>query len=460
MRKGTVINMKFKTLAMRIWVTFTSIILVIVCAIMFMYLVVYRTVDENAKSKDLMIVHETIIDGSFGEFAKFDTFQNLRGSDHVILKNGEIISFFEGKKSGVHKEGEPRPPFFENTRKAESEMAQYAQSGDDGKTFKKRLDGRKYIFIISEYNDGFLISSVPCEYDNRALYYVIVIGGIFAIFGFIAAKIVANYIARPLKRLEEFTKRVAVKNFSEPIEISNCDEIGVLADEMNKMQDSLRRAEEEEKKFLQSISHDLKTPVMVIMSHADAIIDGVYVDSVENTALIIKNEAVALSKKIKELLYLNTLDYVLENQTASEKVNLGAVCENTARRMEQLRREISFFVTCGENLVITANADKITVAIENVLDNALRFAKSRIEISAHRTENSIVIDIFNDGEHIDEGSINKVFDNMYKHKKGNFGLGLAITKKIVRFYGGDITAQNTDFGVNFRIEFKEKQKIK
>ena len=49
---------------------------------------------------------------------------------------------------------------------------------------------------------------------------------------------------------------------------------------------------------------------------------------------------------------------------------------------------------------------------------------------------------------------------MYKHKKGNFGLGLAITKKIVRFYGGDITAQNTDFGVNFRIEFKEKQKIK
>ena len=452
--------MKFKTLAMRIWVTFTSIILVIVCAIMFMYLVVYRTIDESAKSKDLMIVHETILDGTFSSFTRFDTFQNLRGSDHFIYKDGKTEGFFEKKdrESGAQPHArsdvDPRPPFIQSAREAEQEMAQYAESGDSGKTLKKRLGGKKFIFIISEYDGGFLISSVPCEYDNRALYYVLIIGGIFVVFGFIAAKIVANYISRPLRELEEFTKRVAVKNFSVPIEISNCDEIGTLADEMNKMQESLRRAEEEEKKFLQSISHDLKTPVMVIMSHADAIIDGVYVDSVENTALIIKNEAVSLSKKIKELLYLNTLDYVLENQTTNEKVNLGAICENTARRLEPVRRDISFFVTTGENLIITANTDKITVAVENILDNALRFASSRIEVSAMRGENGIEINISNDGEHIDERSINKIFDNMYKHKKGNFGLGLAITKKIVHFYGGTVVAQNTDSGVNFKIEFK------
>lgn len=80
---------------------------------------------------------------------------------------------------------------------------------------------------------------------------------------------------------------------------------------MNMMQRELKRADEEEKMFLQSISHDLKTPIMVIMSHAAAIIDGVYVESVEKSAEIIKDEALNLEKKVKQMLYLNTLDYVL-----------------------------------------------------------------------------------------------------------------------------------------------------
>lgn len=67
---------------------------------------------------------------------------------------------------------------------------------------------------------------------------------------------------------------------------------------MNRMQKELKKIDEEEKMFLQSISHDLKTPVMVIMSHAQAIIDGMYIESVEETAEIIKDEAAILEKKL------------------------------------------------------------------------------------------------------------------------------------------------------------------
>jgi len=121
---------------------------------------------------------------------------------------------------------------------------------------------------------------------------------VFIGIGFVTAKVVANYISKPLKELEDYTVRIAQKDWKTPIDIKNEDEIGRLADSMNRMQRELKRADEEEKMFLQSISHDLKTPVMVIMSHAEAIIDGIFVKSSEENAEIIRDEAIRLKIKL------------------------------------------------------------------------------------------------------------------------------------------------------------------
>ncbi len=134
--------------------------------------------------------------------------------------------------------------------------------------------------------------------DTVLLYTVIIIGIIFIVIGFFTAKLVANYISRPLRELEDYTVKIAHKDWREPVKIKNNDEIGRLVDSMNRMQKELKKIDEEEKMFLQSISHDLKTPVMVIMSHAQAIIDGMYIESVEETAEIIKDEAAILEKKL------------------------------------------------------------------------------------------------------------------------------------------------------------------
>lgn len=166
---------------------------------------------------------------------------------------------------------------------------------------------------------------------------------------------------------------------------------------------------------MKSISHDLKTPAMVIMSHAEAIIDGVYIDSIEKTAEIIKNEAISLEKKIKQLLYLNTLDYVLENNTEGGEV-------------------------------------KLQVAIENIVENGLRYAKEKICITVKQEGSFVNLDIYNDGPNIEQKHITHIFDNLYKDKTGNFGLGLAITKKIIDFYNGEIEALNREKGVSFIIK--------
>jgi two-component system sensor histidine kinase CssS len=64
-----------------------------------------------------------------------------------------------------------------------------------------------------------------------------------------------------------------------------------------------------------------------------------------------------------------------------------------------------------------------------------------------------VLKIYNDGPNIDADHINNIFDNFYKDKTGNFGLGLAISKKIIDFYKGEIKAENNSIGVTFTIKY-------
>ncbi|MFT5873709.1 MAG: two-component system sensor histidine kinase CssS [Clostridium sp.] len=327
------------------------------------------------------------------------------------------------------------------------------------KQFKESYKNMKFIFIISSVQYGssgnsYLITYMPeMQDDNNLLYMMLMVGVVFIAIGFLTAKLVANYIAKPLKELEKYTIRIAHKDWKEPISVKNEDEIGILANSMNIMQKELKRADEEEKMFLQSISHDLKTPIMVIMSHAAAIIDGVYVESVEKNAEIIRDEAISLERKVKQMLYLNTLDYVLENNIEDIEINLHRLLSHIINRFKVINNNIKWDLNI-EEAIINGNVDKIQVSIENILDNSLRYAKKKICITLKKEGVFAIIEIYNDGPNIPGEHLSHIFDNFYKDKTGNFGLGLAISKKIIKFYDGEIEAMNRETGVSFLIKYR------
>jgi two-component system, OmpR family, sensor histidine kinase CssS len=474
---------KFKSLTMRIWTIFTAIILIIICSISFLYLFAYRNINENARMQDLMVAHGILLNSSdFNQADMFNELKNLKGSSQFLVtisgdtkQISDIVkrlgsqSDFQNNSSTESPKASSKdwlrnfiqnPASFQayNVKDAESWMAGYI-NGETiyEKEFRASFQGRTFIFIISSIDNGnsdqsFLVSYMPDMEDNRLLYIVTGVGIVFIFIGFITAKIVAGHIAKPLKELEDFTVRIARKDWKEPILIKSQDEIGRLANAMNRMQKELKLADEEEKMFLQSISHDLKTPVMVIMSHAAAIIDGVYVDSVENTAEIIRDEALSLEKKIKQMLYLNTLDYIMVNNTEFDKVNLHDLLLHIINRFEVVNSEIEWDLDI-DKVTINGNTDKMQVAIENILDNALRYVKNKICISLKEERSYAVLEIYNDGPNIDPKNIDHIFDNLYKDKTGNFGLGLAISKKIIDFYNGEIKAVNKENGVSFIIKY-------
>jgi len=465
---------KFKSLTMRIWTTFTAVILIIICSISFLYLFAFRNITDINRLKDLKVAHDILLKSEdFTQPNRFDELENLKGSNNFIvnIKYDSITNINDiGKRiennptqnNNIPRDNNPSANndspryagFDENG--AKEWMASFIAGDMAGSEFKEVYNNNKFTFIISSIEKNgegsYLISYMPNIKDDSLLYTAIIIAIVFIAIGFITAKLVANYIAKPLKKLEDHTVRIAHKDWKEPIIIKSQDEIGRLAESMNRMQIELKRIDEEEKLFLQSISHDLKTPVMVIMSHAEAIIDGVYIGSVEDTAEIIKAEAISLEKKVKQLLYLNTLDYVLENKNESSDVNLHDVLSHIIGRFEVINSSIEWELDT-DKIIVNGNADKIQVSIENILENGLRYAKSRIFVKLKAEGSFAVLEIYNDGLNIPSGNIERIFENLYKDKTGNFGLGLAITKKIIDFYKGEIKAVNRDHGVSFIIKY-------
>jgi len=450
---------KFKSLAITIWIIYATIILIIICSSSFLYIDAFSNIEEKAKIGDLSLAHDILLKGNNfnNPDIRLNEMKNLKGSKHVILNistNNEIyVSAIKQKKDNYHEVDEDGMRAWMASFIKEDKLYE--------KQFKASYERKQVIFIISSIesdNTGrsYLISYMKDSGDNSLVYIVISIGITFIILGFFIAKIVANAISRPLKELEVFTRKIANKNWNEPIKINSEDEIGRLAGAMNEMQKALKHADEEEKIFLQSISHDLKTPVMVIMSHAEAIIDGVYIESVENTAEIIKKEAINLQKKLNQLLYLNTLDYVLQKSNKSTEINLQNLLLNTISRFKLVNNKIIWEIETSETFTY-GNIEKIEVVIENILDNQLRYAKEKICVSLKQKNAYAVIEIYNDGPKINEKHMEHIFDNLYKDKTGNFGIGLAICKKIIDFYKGEIVAINKEIGVSFMIKLPYNQ---
>ena len=100
-----------------------------------------------------------------------------------------------------------------------------------------------------------------------------------------------------------------------------------------------------------------------------------------------------------------------------------------------------------DNIIFTGYRENWHTVIENILDNAKRYAKNIIKIVLKPNR----IRIYNDGEPIDSQFLNNVFKPYEKGSKGEFGLGMSIVKKTVDFFGYNLKVVNEEIGVSFII---------
>ncbi|MBP3853790.1 MAG: HAMP domain-containing histidine kinase, partial [Erysipelotrichaceae bacterium] len=262
-------------------------------------------------------------------------------------------------------------------------------------------------------------------------------------------------IIHPLNQMKYYIEQVKMGKEVE-LHINREDEIGEVAHELVTLKDELQKQEKAKEEMIHNISHDLKTPIATIKSYAESIKDGVYpYETLEKTTDVIIDNAQRLEDKVHNLLYLNRVEYLLTSDSEGVVTNMKDVVEQVVLNAAVIRPEIEV-ITEVEEVFFDGLLEAWRVAIENIMENAFRYAKTYIKIEVHEND----LRISNDGPHMDESRVRTLFRPFEKGTGGRFGLGLSIVAKVVKANNYKVRGFNTMDGVCFEIyrEVKEEKK--
>lgn len=257
----------------------------------------------------------------------------------------------------------------------------------------------------------------------------------------------SSMVVRKIERLKDKIDHIDDDNYNHKIENSSDDEIRSLELAMEDMRVSLKNQEEYRNQMYQNISHDFKTPLTVISSYIEAVEDGV--EDSNNALKIIKEQTIKLENKVHSLLYLNKLDYIKDLEILELKeVDIEKIINTSVEKFKHRNKNIKFTVNISSHSNFMGTDDSWETIIDNLLNNAVRYAEKEIKITIKK--NQIVV--YNDGPNINSDLIEGIFVPFRKGVKGEFGLGLSIVKKTLAMMKCDIIVKNhSKKGVSFII---------
>ncbi len=320
------------------------------------------------------------------------------------------------------------------------------------------LQTDEHVYALAELpgTRGFLMAVAPLR-ELRA-----VTAGIMSIFIPISVVVVlagtllgsfwTGKISKPVQRLASAAHQVANGNYRAVPRLAGDDEIAELSHALHAMALQLQAGEEAQREFVQNASHELKTPLMNIQGYAEALKDGIYSgDEAAKCLDVISRETVRMQKLVNDMIYLSTITARPE-RLVKEDVRLrdlfGAAEESTRGIVVEAGRELA--VSQPPDIVLAGDFDKLVRALTNLIANATRYARRKIELSASAKGNTVTITVRDDGPGIDPTLGEQAFERFSRGEGGQTGLGLAIVKAIVVSHGGTIAVTN-DHGAMFTI---------
>ncbi|WP_308807755.1 sensor histidine kinase [Alkalicoccobacillus plakortidis] len=324
-------------------------------------------------------------------------------------------------------------------------------------------------YVISQVTNtelnksGYLISYMFDEYRNsmvdrlwERLLYLLMLTSVLALLPAIWLK---YYLQQPLTILGNHLDQIANRDWQEPLQLEGDEDFERLSTQFERMRLNLNSYDRAQKTFIQHTSHELKTPIMVIKSYAQSVKDGIMPkESLEQTMEVITEEANRMERRVIEMLYFTKLEQMKKNQLNRSTFVFGSLAYQIEERFRYQREDVTIHVVSPE-VEINGDLDQLEVLLENLVENALRYADDAIWISAEATSQGVQIRVENNGDPIEDDEINELFKPFYKGNKGKFGLGLAIVKQIAELHHGSPKVENTEHGVLFTVTLPKQDDL-
>lgn len=252
----------------------------------------------------------------------------------------------------------------------------------------------------------------------------------------------SNYIINKTNKLKEKINNINNEKYKYIDDSLITDEFTDLNKSVDNVKDIILKQDKYKSEMYQNVSHDFKTPIAVIKSYIESYHDNI--TDIDTTLDVINNQTNKLEHQVKTLLDLNKITYLEKTYNNKDTIILDDIVNDYINNYKYINKNIEFIFNTDHS-IFDGNNNIWEPIIDNILNNDIRYAKSKIEITIKNNK----ISFYNDGESIK--NISELFNPFIKGNKGKTGLGLTIVKRNCDLINYSINVRNKN-GVIFTIK--------
>ena len=347
---------------------------------------------------------------------------------------------------------------------------------EEGVPRKESIDGKNYIVYDARtpgppgMRGGFWIRGVESVNSTMllgrsAIIIMLILIPLILLLTALGGYYITKKAFRPINNIAKTANDITTqKDITRRIEIepdSKEDELYHLSATLNKMLDKIENLIKQEKQFTSDASHELRTPISVILAQGEYLLDIAKDEKEKELAQTIVDKSKQVSKLVSRLLLLARIDQNRQKFN-KEKVDLSVIVDVAVDSMKELasQKEILLFSNVAEGTIVGADESLLLSALTNLISNGIKYGKESgyVSVSASKLGDRTEIVVADNGVGISAEHIDKIWTRFYRvddvrnDEYGSSGLGLAMVKSIIELHGGEISVKS-EFGqgTEFRI---------
>lgn len=314
---------------------------------------------------------------------------------------------------------------------------------------------------------GLVYLTMPLPAAGLPLNLVLQLVGV-ALFAVTLALLTGTFLARrlvaPLERVAAAAGAVSAGDLEQHVPVEGeIRELDALGQSFNHMTESLRQADQAKNAFIADVTHELRTPLTVIRGTIETLQDGA-LDDLEGRGPLLdsmQRETERLTRMVNDLLLLARAD-ARTLDVEREALDLAELARARCTHLAGLaaRSQVRLEVTGAESAMVTGDADRLAQALDNLLDNAIRYspAGSAVTVEISLGAGQCQCAVRDHGSGIPAQHLPFIFERFYRadssrnRRTGGAGLGLAIVRVLIEAQGGRVSAES-QVGVGTTMRF-------
>jgi len=301
-----------------------------------------------------------------------------------------------------------------------------------------------------------LMDTVDIQFKEQQNNTALIISIVSIFFAAAISILLSRSFLNPVKRLVVATRALMAGNYETRTKVTSVDEIGQLQSDFNSLANTLQKNENSRQQWIADISHELRTPMSILLGEIEAIQDGVRQLNAHSIKSL-HSEVTRVNELIDDLYHLSMSDIGALGYR-KEEVELTNIIEEVISIFTDKIKEknIRSFVNLSDcyPVVVFADSQRLHQLFANLLQNTLRYTNpgGHFEVRCETRENEVIIHWQDSEPGVPDHLLDRLFERLFRAEEsrsrasGGAGLGLSLCKNIAEAHDGEISVTHSPLG--------------